>query len=35
MIYADFLKMFKNLTDDYIVQIDQVAKDKEKEILEV
>lgn len=30
-----FSEKVQKLTDDYIVQIDQVAKDKEKEILEV
>ncbi|EPD52719.1 ribosome recycling factor [Paenisporosarcina sp. FSL H8-0542] len=30
-----FSENVQKLTDDYIVQIDQVAKDKEKEILEV
>ena len=35
MIYADYTEEIQKLTDYQIVKIDQVAKEKEKEILEV
>ena len=35
MIYVAILMIFKKLTDEYISKIDEITKDKEKEILEV
>ena len=35
MIFVDYSDDIQKLTDEYISKIDQITKDKEKEIMEV